>query len=120
MNGLTLLRFLGAHAMIIGGYGQFANGLASTPTILDIRYNQCVDKITYSRSQNRRTPECDEPPVTILCDNGHSIQADAVVLTSSLGVLKSESIKFDPELPVQKRDAISRLGFGLLNKVNLT
>ena len=106
--------------MIIGGYGQFANGLASTPTMLDIRYNQSVEKITYSRSQNRRTPECDEPPVTILYDNGQSIQADAVVLTPSLGVLKSESIKFDPELPVQKRDTISRLGFGLLNKVNLS
>ena len=120
MNGLTFLRFLGAHAMIIGGYGQFTNGLAAIPTSLDIRYNQCVDKITYSRSQNRRTPECDEPPVTILCNNGQSIQADAVVLTPPLGVLKSGSITFDPELPVHKRDAISRLGFGLLNKVNLS
>jgi hypothetical protein len=120
MNGLTTLRFLGAHAMIIGGYGQFVNGLASTPTVLDIRYDQCVNKITYSRSQNRRTPDCYESLVTIVCDNGQSIQADAVVLTPSLGVFKSGSITFDPELPVHKRDAISRLGFGLLNKVNLS
>lgn len=103
--------------MIVGGYGQFTKGLASNPTMLDIRYNQCVDKISYSQIQNRRTPELDEPPVTITCSNAQTIQADAVVVTASLGVLKSGNITFEPELPEQKRGAISRLGFGLLNKV---
>jgi protoporphyrinogen oxidase len=104
--------------MILGGYGQLANGLASTPTSLDIRYNQSVQQITYSHG-NRRTPELDEPPVTVICDSGEIVQADAVVVTASLGVLKSGMITFDPELPVRKTDAISRLGFGLLNKVRL-
>jgi len=91
--------------MILGGYGQLANGLASSPTILDIRYNHGVKQIKYVEQQNRRIAE-DE-----------SIQADAVVLTVPLGVLKSGRITFEPELPAQKTDAISRLGFGLLNKV---
>jgi monoamine oxidase len=106
--------------MILGGYGQLVNGLASTPTALDIRYNQCVEKITYSRrrSPNWRTVECDEPPITVFCKDQGTIQADAVVLTVSLGVLKSGDISFDPELPDNKKDAISRLGFGLLNKVD--
>jgi monoamine oxidase len=105
--------------MIVGGYGQFAKGLASNPTVLDIRYNQCVDKISYSQIQNRRTPELDEPPVTITCSNAQTFQADAVVFTASLGVLKSSNVTFEPELPEQKRSAISRLGFGLLNKVTI-
>ena len=112
-------RFLGAHAMILGGYGQFANGLATYPTTLHVRYDHAVNKILYSRTRNRRTPELDEPAITITCDNKETIHADAVVVTSSLGVLKSGSIIFEPELPDRKTSAISRLGFGLLNKVNL-
>jgi monoamine oxidase len=102
--------------MILGGYGQLANGLASTPTPLNIQFDQSVQQITYSRG-NRRTPELDEPPVTVICDSGEIFQADAVAVTVSLGVLKSGMIAFDPELPDRKRSAISRLGFGLLNKV---
>lgn len=39
------------------------------------------------------------------------------LVTVPLGVLKKGSIKFVPDLPAQKQDAIKRLGFGLLNKV---
>lgn len=105
--------------MILGGYGQFTSGLASTPSALDIRFNQCVEKIAYHHSQIRRAYESEEPAITITCSNGDTLQADAVVVTVSLGVLKSERITFDPALPNQKRGAISRLGFGLLNKVSL-
>jgi monoamine oxidase len=103
--------------MILGGYGLLANGLASTPNPLDIRFNQCVNKISYTRTENRHTPEIDEAPVTITCADGEIIQADAVVVTVSLGVLKSGGITFEPELPDRKKEAVSRLGFGLLNKV---
>ena len=105
--------------MILGGYGQLMNGLATYPTTLHVRYNHPVSKITYSRSRsrNRRTPEFDEPLVTVTCQNNEIIEADAVVVTASLGVLKSGSITFEPELPDRKTSAISRLGFGLLNKV---
>ena len=110
-------RFLGAHAMILGGYGQLANGLASTPNALDIRYNHVVKQIQYTRGSNRRMADTDSPTITVLCHNGEKIHADAVVVTVSLGVLKSGKILFEPELPAQKKEAISRLGFGLLNKV---
>jgi monoamine oxidase len=103
--------------MILGGYGQFANGLATYPTTLHVRYSHSVHRIAYSRNRNRRTPELDEPPVTVSCDNEEVVQADAVVVTASLGVLKSGAITFEPELPESKTSAISRLGFGLLNKV---
>lgn len=44
-------------------------------------------------------------------------QADMLLCTVPLGVLKKKSIKFEPELPERKLAAIERLGFGLLNKV---
>ncbi|KAK6134514.1 hypothetical protein DH2020_031748 [Rehmannia glutinosa] len=44
-------------------------------------------------------------------------QADMVLCTVPLGVLKKGTIKFEPELPEKKLAAIDRLGFGLLNKV---
>lgn len=45
--------------------------------------------------------------------------ADRVIVTVPLGVLKTDTIAFDPPLPDAKRDAIRRLGFGLLDKVVL-
>ena len=42
---------------------------------------------------------------------------DAVLVTAPVGVLKKGTITFDPPLPPHKQAAISRMGFGLLNKV---
>ncbi|WOG92014.1 hypothetical protein DCAR_0311270 [Daucus carota subsp. sativus] len=44
-------------------------------------------------------------------------QADIVLCTVPLGVLKKRAIRFEPDLPQRKVEAIDRLGFGLLNKV---
>lgn len=43
--------------------------------------------------------------------------ADAVVISVPLGVLKKETIVFQPPLPQRKQTAIRQLGFGVLNKV---
>ena len=45
--------------------------------------------------------------------------ANAVLITAPLGVLKSNSIVFNPPLPAWKAHAIQRMGFGNLNKVRL-
>lgn len=44
-------------------------------------------------------------------------EADKVLITVPLGVLKAASIEFVPALPELKRHAIDRLGFGTLNKI---
>jgi monoamine oxidase len=44
------------------------------------------------------------------------IQADKVVITLPLGVLKANKVRFDPGLPATKQKAIQALGMGLLNK----
>ena len=46
-------------------------------------------------------------------------EADTVIVTASLGVLKKEIIKFTPELPLKKQQSIEKLAWGTLNKVML-
>uniref|UniRef100_A0A7S4DHT5 Amine oxidase domain-containing protein n=2 Tax=Lotharella globosa TaxID=91324 RepID=A0A7S4DHT5_9EUKA len=45
--------------------------------------------------------------------------ADMVLVTVSLGVLKSKMVTFNPPLPMWKTASIGRLGFGLINKLVL-
>lgn len=51
--------------------------------------------------------------------DGSEAECDAIVITVPLGVLKAGTIAFDPPLPQPKREAIERLGMGLLDKVYL-
>jgi hypothetical protein len=50
---------------------------------------------------------------------GEGLQADAVLITVPLGVLKAGAVKFAPPLPGWKKEATSRLGFGPIEKVVL-
>jgi monoamine oxidase len=38
-------------------------------------------------------------------------------VTVPLGVLKANTIKFQPKLPLHAEDFIEKMGFGLMNKV---
>ena len=44
---------------------------------------------------------------------------DAAIVTVPLGVLKADTIAFDPPLPAEKRAAIARMGMGVLDKLCL-
>ncbi|SPJ27530.1 FAD-dependent oxidoreductase [Falsiruegeria mediterranea] len=50
---------------------------------------------------------------------GTEFAADAVIVSVPLGVLKTDHIRFEPALPKPKRQAIAKLGMGLLDKVYL-
>ncbi|KAF7592201.1 Lysine-specific histone demethylase 1A [Aspergillus hancockii] len=106
--------FEGEHSQVVGGYQQVPYGLYSLPTKLDVRTNKIVSKISYD-SLNQGT----QKKTVVHCEDGDSFVADKVVFTGSLGVLKHDSIQFDPPLPEWKRGAIDRLGFGVMNKVIL-
>ncbi|KAK4499394.1 hypothetical protein PRZ48_009908 [Zasmidium cellare] len=108
--------FEGAHSEIVGGYTQLPRGLMNLPTKLDVRFNRIVDSIHYDDG-DRGSHEA--LPTKIVCTDGEVIEADEVVMTAPLGVLKSNAIDFDPPLPRWKQGAINRMGFGLLNKVIL-
>ncbi|BBY84383.1 FAD-dependent oxidoreductase [Mycolicibacterium tokaiense] len=86
------------------GYTQLSSHLARG---LDIRTDAVVSRIAHG-SQG----------VTVEHTHGTET-AERVIVTVPLGVLKAESITFEPPLPADKLAAITRLGFGLLNKVAL-
>lgn len=86
------------------GYGALPAYLASG---LDIQLEQIVQRISH-----------DETGVTVVTQNGE-FQADRVLVTLPLGVLKSGKILFDPPLPQEKQSAIQQMGVGVLNKVYL-
>ncbi|KAH9288473.1 hypothetical protein KI387_032590, partial [Taxus chinensis] len=92
----------GDHCFLPGGNGRFVQALADG---LPIFYDKTVQTIRYGSDG-----------VQVLA-GGQVFQGDMVLCTVPLGVLKTGVIKFVPELPQRKLEAIRRLGFGLLNKV---
>lgn len=106
--------FEGRHSEVVGGYIQVPRGLMMLPYPLDVRFESVVEKITYAANDDNQ-----DGPATVLCSNGEVFEADQVILTSPLGVLKAKTIAFEPALPDWKEGAIQRMGFGLLNKVSL-
>ncbi|KAJ8120022.1 hypothetical protein ONZ43_g3163 [Nemania bipapillata] len=101
----------GKHTMVIGGFQDVALGLAIAPSRLDVRKDTAVKKVSYDPNGMAGA--------RIECENGSVIEADYVISTIPLGVLKYGSIEFQPPLPKKKTEAISRLGFGILNKIIL-
>ncbi|XP_055916915.1 spermine oxidase isoform X2 [Eupeodes corollae] len=56
--------------------------------------------------------------IQIKCEDNKIVEADHVIVTVSLGVLKEKHSKlFDPKLPLQKVRAIEGIGFGTVNKI---
>lgn len=64
-----------------------------------IYYNNPVQSIDYSQSQ-----------VRVLTQGHETFEADAVIVTVSLAVLKEKGIVFSPTLPLEKKEAIQRIG----------
>ena len=94
--------FGGEDVLFPGGYSQITAYLARG---LDIRLSHVVTSITTRPSGT-----------TLAFADGSMLEADDVLLTVPLGVLKAGKIAFDPPLSAPKRQAIGRLGMGLLNK----
>jgi monoamine oxidase len=95
-------QFDGPDVILPGGYMQLSERLAQG---LTIQQGTEVKRISHGGAQ-----------VRIETSQG-TVTADRVLVTVPLGVLKAAAITFDPPLPATKRNAIARLGFGLLNKV---
>jgi len=93
--------YSGADVIITNGYDKVTDFLA---TGLDIRLNTRVSSINYSDAKVNITA------------NGNNIDADYVVVSVPLGVLKNNAITFTPSLPTNKINAISNTNIGNLNK----
>ena len=57
--------------------------------------------------------------VEVTVSNGKTFVADAAVIAVPLGVLKANTIKFEPRLPAWKEEAIRELSVGVENKIVL-
>ena len=107
--------FEGTHAQVVGGYQQVPRGILQCPNKLDLRTRKAVNKITY----NMWSGSAASAVAKVQCEDGDVLDADHVIVTTPLGVLKDDTLAFDPPLPEWKKGPISRLGFGLLNKIVL-
>ena len=95
----------GGDVVFPGGYGQIIDVLAAG---CDIRLGHAVAEIDHTGDQ-----------VTVTTDAGAAFEADRVVVTVSLGVLKGGHISFVPPLPPGKQAAIDALEMGVLNRTCL-
>ncbi|KAK6156339.1 hypothetical protein DH2020_010587 [Rehmannia glutinosa] len=95
----------GDHCFLPGGIGRLVEALVEN---VPIHYGKTVEAIHYGSDG-----------VQVAVGGGQIYKGDMVLCTVPLGVLKSHSIRFFPELPQRKLDAVRRLGYGLLNKVAL-
>lgn len=97
--------FDGAEKIATNGYDTIPKYLA---TGLNIQMNQRVTKIDYTNAKVKVT------------HNGAETEADYVLVTVPLGVLKNNTIQFLPALPTIKQTAIQKLGMNCVNKFLLT
>ena len=91
---------------VIGGYDQIAYYFEKE-LHNKIILNSPIEHINY-----------EQDTIKVISDN-EKYEANAVIVTASLGALKKEVIKFTPELPIEKKQSIKKLGWGTLNKVIL-
>lgn len=93
--------FGGIEKIASNGYDKIANFLVEG---LNIELHQRVSEIDYSSSKIK------------VKHNEIISEADFVLVTVPLGVLKAKAINFSPALPVFKQNAIEKVGMNCVNK----
>lgn len=81
-----------------------------------------MDKILLNKTVSSIDWSCDETNkfVEVKCTDGSSYEADHVICTVSLGVLKEKHLEmFTPKLPEMKKNAIEGLTIGTVDKIFL-
>jgi monoamine oxidase len=114
----------------------FPNGMAQLTDVLadglEIKYNTFVTKISYQNDKvfvyTTKTQEIDAKRSCKAChtnsnasiiDSVDVLSADKVIVALPPGMLKNNSVEFEPALPTEKLSAIGSLGIGTMNKVFL-
>jgi lysine-specific histone demethylase 1 len=98
--------FKGDSIYMAGKFGKLVEEYAEG---LPISCNQIVRDVDYSSESKIVIATTDETVYT----------ADFVICTIPIGCLKKNTIRFVPELPIEKIHAIERIGFGVLDKVHI-
>ena len=95
----------GGDVVFPGGYSQIIDVLAAGR---DIRLRHPVAEIDHTGDE-----------VAVTTGTGTVFEADRVIVTVPLGVLKAGDISFVPSLPPDKQAAIDALAMGVLNRTSL-
>ena len=116
----------GAHPIIPDGMENFINSLKNKLPSETVKFDHIVKNVTQCSKTGKETvkesvsnhySEC----VSVTCDNGVTIEADFVIITCSLNVLKScHQSMFTPALPCNKIAAMNKLEMGTVDKIFLT
>lgn len=96
--------FSGPDHVFPGGYSELIRHLANG---LNIHLNEVVQLVDYKNSQ------------IVVNTNRQNYKARFVLCTVPLGVLQKGQIDFVPDLPLSKKQAMSKLAMGVLNRVYL-
>ncbi|CAL5340677.1 unnamed protein product [Camellia sinensis] len=120
------IMFPGEEVTIARGYMSIIESIASVLPAGSIQLGKKVTKIEWQPNNHRLLENengHETRPVKLHFCDGSVMLADHVIVTVSLGVLKAgtgeNSGMFDPPLPSFKTKAISRLGYGVVNKLFL-
>lgn len=89
--------------LITGRLGDYIDELAKP---LDIAVSSVVTRIAFN---DRR--------VSLRLDSGESLNVDRAIVTVPLGVLKTDTVRFSPALPLMHQRAIAMLGMGVVDTV---
>ena len=89
--------------LVTGRLSDLVDALAEP---LEIAVSSVVTNIAYT---DRR--------VSLRLDSGESLTADRAVVTIPIGVLKTDTVRFSPALPLMHQRAIQQLGMGLVDTV---
>ncbi|EFJ14046.1 hypothetical protein SELMODRAFT_121066 [Selaginella moellendorffii] len=111
--------FPGEQITIGKGFSSVVQALAKSLPPDTIRFHKKVDKVVWT--DVARTSASSGYPVQLHCEDGSTFEADHVIVTVSLGVLKAKALEeqqlFQPRLPDWKLDSIEKLGFGVVDKL---
>jgi N1-acetylpolyamine oxidase len=98
---------------VLGGFQGLTAALTKGLKENQVRYNKPASCVVWSPV----VPNA--PRILTKCADGEEIPSDFVIVTLPLGFLKNNPNFFIPELPLEKREAVERIGFGSINKVFL-
>ncbi|XP_050965871.1 spermine oxidase isoform X1 [Labeo rohita] len=121
----------GAHHVIPAGFIKIIEILAQDIPSRVLRLSKPVRRIHWNCSSHDTEEIVDQvdhnqdqrpshSPVCVECEDGECLLADHVIVTASLGVLKkAHETLFSPGLPLDKAQAIQKLGISTTDKIFL-
>lgn len=98
--------------------GAFEGDDALFPHGFDVIPKHLAQGLKIELGQSVREIQWNQSPVRVITKRSE-FNADQVLVTLPCGVLQAQKVKFSPELPRNKREAIAKLGMGVLNKCYL-